>query len=115
MAYDSFTGGRLSPTWNSRRVSDLHNNSEEDAMLGYLHMWCQSDFFVDVEEIKKDILVIYGDQDHAGFQKEAIEKGFSHYSHVHFLEIKNTGHYPMQEAPIYTATVIEKYLNQNAF
>ena len=112
MAYDSFTGQRLSAYWSRQRVENLHENTNPNAMLKYLQMWSQTNFRNEVEGHPKKLLIIYGNQDHPGFQKDAIYKGFNHYPNAKLIEIKNSGHYPMQEVPIQTATRIEDYLNQ---
>lgn len=115
MAYNAFTCGRLSQTWTSQRVGDLHQNTDRHAMLAYLQMWSETDFSAQVAGHQKDLMVTYGDQDHHGFQREAILNGFDHYGNIHFFEINNVGHYPMQESPPSTAAVIENYLLQHAF
>ena len=76
-------------------------------------MWLQTDFSDQVRQadIKTPFLVIGGRQDLPGFQEQHLRKTFGEwYAHVDLAFVTDAGHYPMQETPIYLATLIEGFL-----
>jgi len=111
-AYGAFTSSKLSERWQLERANRLHKKTANNAMHGYLNMWLTENFQEEVMGNEKPMMILYGEQDHPGFQKEALSTNFSHYPNITFEAITNAGHYAMQQVPIYTATLIEKYLKQ---
>lgn len=58
------------------------------------------------------LLVIGSRQDPPGFQEPHLRQTFGEwYPNVEFAFVTDAGHYPMQEAPIYLATLIEQFLD----
>ena len=58
-------------------------------------------------------LICIGEHDHA-FSKEAMESTYLAWLPNSQLEIiANAGHYPMQEAPVNLATIIENFIKKN--
>ena len=77
-------------------------------------MWLQTDFSQEARRanIKTPFLVIGGRQDLPGLQEPHLKRAFGEwYPKVEFAFVTDAGHYPMQEAPIYLATLIEQFLD----
>lgn len=111
--FSLLTGQRLSPSW-ARMKTDRHlRTSTPEALQGYYRMWLETDFSAAVREagITIPMLVIGGRQDLPGFQEEHLRKTFgAWYAGAEFAFVTDAGHYPMHEAPIYLATLIERFL-----
>lgn len=107
------TGQRLSPGWGRLKTARHLQTSTEDALKGYYQMWLKTDFSADARGagVKIPLLVIGGRQDLPGFQEEHLRKTFgAWYPNVAFTFITDAGHYPMQETPVYLASLIERFL-----
>ncbi len=111
------TGNRLAPQW-SRMKTDRHlRTSREEAMRGYYRMWLETDFSADVKDagVRTPILVIGCRQDLWGFQEEHLRRTFGEwYPRVAFSFIADAGHYPMQETPVYLASMLERFVRTHA-
>lgn len=60
--------------------------------------------------IDTPLLVIGGRQDLPGFQEPHLRQTFGEwYPNVDFAFVTDAGHYPMQEAPVYLAALIERF------
>ena len=57
------------------------------------------------------MLVIVGEYDMEPFTEATLRETFgSWYPNAEFAICRNAGHYPQQEAPVYVATVINRFL-----
>lgn len=110
------TGQRLLPAWGREKTTRHFATSSEEALRGYYRMWLETDFS---EEIKRarvgtPIRLIGGRQDLPGFQEEKYRATFGvWYSNLEMHFIEDSGHYPMQETPVYLATLLEEFLRQH--
>jgi len=110
---DFTTGNRNSTQWLNYMVERSRVSTTEEAFAGYLTAWAKTDFATDVKGIEIPLLVCIGAHDPA-FTKEAMERTYlAWYPNSELEVIANAGHYPMQEAPINLATVIEAFLNKH--
>jgi pimeloyl-ACP methyl ester carboxylesterase len=111
--FSLLTGERLSLSWSRAKTTRHLQTSLPEALAGYYRMWLQTDFSDQLRQagIKTPFLVVGGRQDLPGFQEQHLRKTFGEwYSHVSFEFVTDAGHYPMQETPIYLATLIERFL-----
>lgn len=107
---DFTTGNRNSSHWLNYMVERSHNTTTEKAYAGYLNAWSKENFMEEVQGLKTPTLVCIGEHDSA-FSKEAMEQTYLTWLPNSKLEIiANAGHYPMQEAPVNLATVIESFI-----
>lgn len=113
LGFSLLTGQRLLPAWGRVKTNRHLLTSSMEALKGYFRMWLETDFSMEAgaAAVKTPILVIGGRQDLPGFQEEHLKKTFGiWYPNVEFAFITDAGHYPMQETPVYLASLIEKFL-----
>lgn len=111
MAFGVFTSNRLSGTWYDNRATRHIEATNETAQLAYIDMWVKENFQEKMAKVQTPFLVMWGQYDHPGFLLEAQKKDFENIRNVEFLKIENSGHFPMQETPIFLAASIENFLN----
>ena len=112
--FSLLTGQRLSSAWTRAKTNRHLQTSTPAALEGYYRMWLQTDFSEEARRanIETPFLVIGGRQDILGFQEPHLQNTFGEwYPNVDFTFVTDAGHYPMQEAPIYLAALIERFLN----
>ncbi|MBX9657517.1 MAG: alpha/beta hydrolase [Nitrospiraceae bacterium] len=108
------TGQRLLPAWGRMKTNRHLQTSTKEAVKGYYRMWLETDFSEEVRRAKVDIplLVIGGRQDLPGFQEEHLRKTVGGwFPNVEFTFITDAGHFPMDETPVYLASLIERFLD----
>lgn len=111
------TGQRLLPAWGRLKTVRHLSTSTTDALKGYYRMWLEYDFSEEIKAatIKTPFRVIGGRQDLPGFQEDHLRKTFGAWlPNVDFAFISDAGHYPMQETPVYLATLIEQFIEKNS-
>jgi pimeloyl-ACP methyl ester carboxylesterase len=107
---DFTTGNRLSGVWLDQMTQACLDTTTKESYKGYLEAWTKTDITSEIEGKTHDILVCVGENDPA-LPKEMMENTFMKWYPNAKLEIlPNAGHYPMQETPVYLATVIENFL-----
>ena len=111
MAYGAFTSNRYSDYWYSLRAERHVAVTDEKAQLSYMKMWLQENFHQEMSRLEKPFLVVAGAYDHPMFKVDAQKENFEGFNQVEFIEFENSGHFPMQEAPVFLATTIENYFN----
>ncbi len=110
------TGKRLSPVWARSRATRHFQTSTKEAVQGYYRMWLESDFSKEVRDAKvgTQLLVIGGRQDLPGFQEEHLRKTLgTWFENSEFAFITDAGHFPMDETPVYLASILERFLDTN--
>lgn len=111
-AFRTFTSNRLSNTWYSSRSKRHVEVTDEQAQLAYIEMWSGENFSARMKTVKTPFLVLSGQYDHPGFKLDRQQKAFAHIENVSYVHIENSGHFPMQETPIFLAAKIEEFINE---
>ncbi len=110
---DFTTGSRNSSVWLNYMVERSHATTSEVAFAGYLNAWAKEDFAEEVKGLQTPVLVCIGEHDHA-FSKELMDATYLKWLPKAELSIiANAGHYPMQEAPVNLATVMQQFLDKH--
>ena len=112
VAFNVFSGNRLSDQWVSKRAKRNVEITDFNAQMTYIKMVTEEDFLKKMKKVKTPFLVISGEYDNPDFVASVQKKSFETFQNVEFLDIGNSGHFPMQETPIYFTTSIENYLSK---
>ncbi|HOB65086.1 alpha/beta hydrolase [Ottowia sp.] len=107
---DITTGNRLSGTWLDAMVQSTLAHSDEAAVADYLVAWAKTDILSRVQGQPLPVLVLPGEHDPALGEATCRATWMAHYPNAQLDVLRNAGHYPMDETPIWLATVIEKFL-----
>ncbi|WOP15492.1 alpha/beta hydrolase [Ottowia sp. SB7-C50] len=107
---DITTGNRLSGTWLDAMVQSTLAHSDEAAVADYLVAWARTDILNRVQGQSLPVLVLPGEHDPALGEATCRATWMTHYPNAQLDVLRNAGHYPMDETPIWLATVIEKFL-----
>lgn len=113
VGFQLLTGQRLLPAWGRNKTNRHFQTSEAEAVKSYYRMWLETDFSDEVRraQVKTPMLIIGGRQDLPGFKEDHLRKTFgAWYPNTTFAFITDAGHYPMQETPVYLATVIQDFI-----
>jgi pimeloyl-ACP methyl ester carboxylesterase len=107
---DFTTGNRNTPVWVDWMTDFSLATSTRNAFASVLESWAKPDFADDISGNEVPVLLVVGEHDPA-LSKEFVEKCWVPFYPNSTIEvIANAGHYPMFEAPVNLATVIEKFL-----
>jgi pimeloyl-ACP methyl ester carboxylesterase len=98
---------RLSAAWVAHTVTRSRAGSTQAAFARYLPSWAREDFSDAVKGLSTPLLVLIGEHDPA-LGRALMEATFmQHYPQAVLETINNSGHYPMWEATLDTATRIQ--------
>jgi len=111
MGYGAFTSNRYSDHWYDIRASRHVAVTEAEAQTAYMAMWLEEDFSNSMSSVDKPFLVFAGVYDHPMFRIEVQKQNFQGFQNVVFELCENSGHFPMQEVPVFLASRIESFFN----
>jgi pimeloyl-ACP methyl ester carboxylesterase len=107
---DHSVSGRLTPRWVDMIVRDSRETSTRDAYADYLVAFAKTDFSPEAGGLTTPFKVIVGEFDPA-LNPEFMRRTFlAWYPNAELEIIANSGHYPMQETPVYLATSMESFM-----
>lgn len=107
---DFTTGGRLSGTWLDRMVASSREHSDDEAVAGYMPSWAKANFVDRLGPLTIPMLILPGEYDPALGEKTCRATWMHDYPTAELEVVRNAGHYPMDETPVFLATRIEKFL-----
>ncbi len=112
MILDFTTGGRLSGQWLDWKVRCSREQTTVDAFADYLVAWTKTDFAEESKGNDVPLLVCPGEHDGALTPDVMQQTYLEWYPNATLQVLPNSGHYPMQEIPVYLATVIEGFMRK---
>lgn len=117
LGFSLLTGQRHGAGWSRLKAERHLLTASKEALEGFYRMWLETDFSADIRraQIATPLLVIGGRQDLPGFQEEHLRRTFgAWYPDPELTFITDAGHYPMQETPVYLASLIERFFDAHA-
>jgi pimeloyl-ACP methyl ester carboxylesterase len=107
-------GNRVSRTWLELMLRRARDTASPEAFKSYMRSFIRDDFAADAHKVKTPILVLYGEFDN-GIGEDLVRNVYPGlYPHAKIEKIGNSGHYPMQETPIYFATRLQAFISAAA-
>ena len=108
---DFTTGQRNNHTYLAWVADHSLGHSTRDAYAGALEMWANPNFADELSGYEDvPVLLAVGEHDPACGEDAVRQSWLPHFPNARLEVIANAGHYPMHEAPVNLATVVEDFL-----
>jgi len=104
---------RHNETWVQNRIQMATSASRDEARVGYMKMYLETDFKEEVKKSSLPIYIIVGKHDFVIFSLKTVKRLFEEiYQNITLIECQEAGHYVMLECPVYFATQVEKFIKE---
>ena len=104
-------GHRLSARWIGDLVRHTREAASPEAFRKYMHSFIEDDFSGEAKRLAARMLVLSGEHD-GGLPGDMVRLVYGQlYPHAAIEVITNSGHYPMLETPLYFASRIERFFD----
>lgn len=110
---DFTTGNRNTPAWVNRTVAHSLEQSSTEAFRGHLKSWAEADFADELAGVEVPALAIVGEYDPALGEATIRQTWCTTLPEVRVEVMRNAGHYPADETPVQTVTVVERFLAED--
>jgi pimeloyl-ACP methyl ester carboxylesterase len=107
------TGGRLGDAW-IRATARASTRAAPAAVGSYLRSWTGDDFHERINGATPPVLVVHGGHDPGCTAERVADTWGRWYADLDVTCIADAGHYPMVEAPVLTAALIERFVTAHA-
>jgi pimeloyl-ACP methyl ester carboxylesterase len=104
-------GERLSPGWTSYKAARWRACADPAAAAAYVAMFARDGLPDPSARISVPVLAITGEQDAPPMRREAVTRALEPLcDQLVVTPLADSGHYPMQELPPLTVTLVERFL-----
>lgn len=108
---EAMWGDRLSKRWQVHKAERWQNAANPRAAADYVEMFARHGLPDSKRKVTTPVLAITGEQDAEIMRSDAVRQALSPLcSDLIVQPINDVGHYPMQEAPPLTYTLVERFL-----
>jgi len=102
---------RISSRWIGELVRNTRETASPEAFRSYMRSFIDDDFSDEAKKLTARMLILAGEHD-AGLPEDMLRVVYGKlYPHASIETIRNAGHYPMLEAPLYFASRIEQFFD----
>lgn len=106
-----YMGERLSPAWATHKAARWRASADAVAAAEYVTMFARDGLPQPEAPIALPVLAITGEQDAPPMRSEAVARALEPIcSDLRVLTLQDSGHYPMQELPPLTVSLVERFL-----
>jgi pimeloyl-ACP methyl ester carboxylesterase len=107
-------GNRVSKPWLESMLRRGRDTASPEAFKSYMRSFIKDDFAADAHKVEVPMLVLFGEFDN-GISEDLVRSVYPRlYPHAEIEKIDNSGHYPMQETPIYFAARLQAFISASA-
>jgi pimeloyl-ACP methyl ester carboxylesterase len=108
------TGNRLTARWATNTLKHARETSRPEAFRGYMKSFIRDDLSAGTATVTAPTLILAGEYD-GGVPVDMLRAVIpSLFPHAKIETIGNSGHYPMEEAPVWLTTRLEEFMAEGA-